>query len=427
MTQRALILHPYLKRPQNSSLQSRTVEGLLAEAKGLAKAINLEIFEAEPVALNKQIPATYIGKGKVEEYQYIISSNEIDLVIIDTSISPIQQRNLETAWKCKVIDRTALILEIFGARAQTKEGRLQVELASLDYQKSRLVRSWTHLERQRGGSGFLGGPGETQIESDRRAIRDKMGRIRNQLKKVVKTRTLHRTARKKIPYPIVALAGYTNAGKSTLFNLVTDAEVLAKDILFATLDPTMRVLKLPSGQKIILSDTVGFISNLPTELVAAFSATLEEVVEADIIIHVRDISDPDTQIQKEDVFKVLGNLVNEETLAASIIEAQNKIDLLNEESQQEIFNRCKSEDNVVAISAINKTGIEYLLNTIDKKIQLSHRTETLSIKVSFGKTLAWIHANAEVIDHAQEEDIITLTIRIAGKEWGRLQTMDGIV
>ncbi|MDG2284806.1 MAG: GTPase HflX, partial [Alphaproteobacteria bacterium] len=331
---RAIVLHPDVATRASGDTPGREAEERLEEALGLARAIDLDIEYSEVVRVNKPRPATLFGMGVVERFEQFIEASEIEVVIIDRPLSPIQQRNLERAWHCKVIDRTALILEIFGARARTHEGRLQVELAAQTFQRSRLVRSWTHLERQRGGAGFLGGPGESQIELDRRQIDDRIIQLKRGLERVVKTRSLHRAARKRTPYPIVAFVGYTNAGKSTLFNRLTESDVFAQDMLFATLDPTMRRLTLPSGREIILSDTVGFISDLPTHLVAAFRATLEEVLEADIIVHVRDISHPETEYQKQDVEAVLDDLrVLERMRSGRSLEVLNKIDLMAAEDR----------------------------------------------------------------------------------------------
>jgi GTP-binding protein HflX len=421
--QRVLIIHPTLKAHAAEGL--RSLESKLEEAEGLALAINLNIISAQIVHLQRITPATYIGSGKVEEIKDFIKANEIDLAIIDTSITPGQQRNLETEWGCKVIDRTALILEIFGARAQTKEGSLQVELASLEYQKSRLVRSWTHLERQRGGSGFLGGPGETQIESDRRELRERIIKIKKQLQKVVQTREIHRKARQKMPYEIVALVGYTNAGKSTLFNYLTGAEVLAEDKLFATLDPTMRLIELPSGHKIILSDTVGFISDLPTELVAAFRATLEEVVESHLMIHVRDIANDDTAEQKNDVLEVLKNLGLEKQMQEDMIEVLNKIDALDDHHQQ-LVKELTNSDNIIAISSKTGYGVNNLLAAIDLKLSKGNKKTAIDIPCANGQAIAWVYAHAEVLEQSESEGIMHFTVSISEKELGRLQKiLDG--
>ena len=347
--------------------------------------------------MSRRRPATLIGSGIVGEIAEEIEANEIGLIVIDGALTPIQQRNLEKAWKCKVIDRTALILEIFGERAATREGRMQVELASLTYQRSRLVRSWTHLERQRGGYGFLGGPGESQIESDRRQIDDRVIRIKNDLEKVVRTRTLHRSARKKVPYPIVALVGYTNAGKSTLFNRLTKSTVDARDQVFATLDPTMRRLDMPSGKSIILSDTVGFISDLPTMLVAAFRATLEEVIEADVIIHVRDMANPDTEQQRDDVQAVLKDLDIDLDGDRHVFEALNKIDLMDGEARERLATALSRSDSV-AVSAVTGENVDGLIAAIDLMLASKEVIIDLSLDISDGASIAWLYQNGEVLD-----------------------------
>ncbi|MGB8121106.1 MAG: GTPase HflX, partial [Pseudolabrys sp.] len=362
-TGRAIVIEPWLKRPPlrgaiRSSSHERTPEARLGEAVGLARAIDLTVVEAGLVTLNEIRPATYIGKGKVDEIAGLAKSLSASVVVMDCPVSPVQQRNLEKAWSTKVIDRTGLILEIFGRRARTREGALQVELAHLTYQKSRLVRSWTHLERQRGGFGFLGGPGETQIEADRRVIEERIARIESELDKVKRTRKLHRDSRKRVPYPIIALVGYTNAGKSTLFNRITAASVLSADMLFATLDPTLRAVQLPHGARVILSDTVGFISDLPTMLVAAFRATLEEVIEADVILHVRDISHDDSEAQSHDVGKVLGEL-GIESSDRRLLEVWNKIDSLNSDQRLRVSNLAERQQDrsyPLLVSALNGEG-----------------------------------------------------------------------
>ena len=385
----------------------RSLASRIEEATGLARAISLNVVEAFGVSIRKQRPATLFGKGKVEEIGDLISEAEAGLAIIDYAISPVQQQNLETAWNCKVLDRTALILEIFGERAQTREGRAQVELAHLNYQKGRLVRSWTHLERQRGGLGFVGGPGETQIEADRRMISERINRLEKQLEKIQRTRTLHRSKRQKVPYPVVALVGYTNAGKSTLFNKVTGAKVFAKDLLFATLDPTLRQLDLPDGTKVILSDTVGFVSNLPTHLIAAFRATLEEVIEADLIVHVRDISDPDTNVQSRDVYQVMEQLGVNCDDNQRILEAWNKVDLLSEE-QRDSINRLRTgqggQREPVLISSLTGDGVDTLLGEIENRISSRDNVLEITLDVmSMGK-LNWVYENTRVLEREDKED-----------------------
>ncbi len=390
-----------------------SAESRLAEAVGLAAAINLDVVYSEIVRLKVIKPSTYIGQGVLDRLTAEIAERRIELLIMDTSLSPIQQRNLEKKLGIKVIDRTALILEIFGERAQTKEGKLQVELAHLTYQRSRLVRSWTHLERQRGGAGFLGGPGETQIELDRRIIDDKILRIKKDLEKVKQTRRIQRSARKRIPYPVVALVGYTNAGKSSLFNRLSSADVLAKDMLFATLDPAMRKIKLPSGREVILSDTVGFISDLPHELIMAFRATLEEVLSADIIVHVRDIANPDTKEQKQDVISVLESLglSNVEEMD-NYIELLNKIDLLSPSERTDLHQRYNNKDNIIPVSAISGEGTDDFLKKIDSLLSAQAKNIRLKISVSDGKQLAWLHQNTEVLSLKTQNDVIDAEVKM---------------
>ncbi|MDH5556664.1 MAG: GTPase HflX [Alphaproteobacteria bacterium] len=380
-------------------MRARDPELRLEEAVGLAEAIELDVVHAETVRTKKVRPSTFLGKGAVDQFTDLIEAQEIGVVIVDTALAPIQQRNLERAWNTKVIDRTGLILEIFGARARTHEGRLQVELAALNYQRSRLVRSWTHLERQRGGAGFLGGPGESQLEIDRRLIGDRITRLRRELDEVKRTRTLHRAARKRVPYPVVALVGYTNAGKSTLFNRLTNSAVMAQDMLFATLDPTMRSLELPSGRNIVLSDTVGFISELPTQLVAAFQATLEEVLEADLIVHVRDIASPDSEAQKSDVEDVLAELGLE---AARPIEALNKLDVLDAEERSVVENRTTRDPDSIALSALAGAGCGDLLEAIDRRLSENRHVVNLDIDLSDGAALAWLYSHGEVLERQDE-------------------------
>jgi GTP-binding protein HflX len=366
--------------------------------------------------------ATLFGSGQVETIAAAASEAEAELIIIDAPITPIQQRNLETATKAKVIDRTGLILEIFGERAATAEGRLQVELAHLDYQAGRLVRSWTHLERQRGGFGFLGGPGETQIEADRRLIRDRMAKLRKELEQVSRTRSLHRARRQRAPWPVVALVGYTNAGKSTLFNRLTDADVMAENLLFATLDPTMREIDLPGFDKAILSDTVGFISDLPTQLVAAFRATLEEVISADLIIHVRDISHPDSDAQREDVEEVLKEIGAVGEGSAPLIEAWNKIDLLGGEDGDRIRAEAKRRDNVVLISALSGQGVGDMLNCVTDHLRKGAKVRKVCLPAGSGEAIAWLYANGEVLDQQSRDLETDYEVRMSDADWARFRT-----
>ncbi|AEO48203.1 small GTP-binding protein domain-containing protein [Rhodospirillum rubrum F11] len=414
---RAAVLHPFLRKGRPAA---RSPEARLAEANGLAEAISLDVALSETVPMARVVPATYIGGGAVERMAGIIAAEAISLVVVDTQLSPIQQRNLERAWACKVIDRTGLILEIFGERARTAEGQMQVELAHLTYQRSRLVRSWTHLERQRGGVGFLGGPGETQIELDRRLIGDRITRLRKDLEEVRRTRGLHREARARVPYPVVALVGYTNSGKSTLFNRLTAGGVLAKDMLFATLDPTMRSLDLPSGRKVILSDTVGFVSDLPHELVAAFRATLEEVKAADVIVHVRDIAGIDSDAQKADVEVVLREMELDERVESGLIEALNKIDLLDSERQAQLVEDTAGRDTLVPVSAVTGAGTDALLARIDARLAESRIVLGLSIPLSDGATLAWVYRKGEVLERHDDEEQAHLTVRLDPADIGRL-------
>ena len=434
----AIVLHPDLVR-QREGL--RTPDERLEEAVGLTAAIDLKITDAQIVPLSETRPATLFGTGKVEQIREQLdwASPRPGLVIVNAQLTPVQHRNLEKAWEAKVLDRTALILEIFGARAQTKEGRLQVDLAHLNYQRSRLVRSWTHLERQRGGAGFLGGPGERQIEADRRILADKIVRLKAQIEDVRRTRTLQRAKRKKAPHPVIALVGYTNAGKSTLFNRMTGAGVMAEDLLFATLDPTMRAVDLPGVGRVILSDTVGFISDLPTDLVAAFRATLEEVLEADVILHVRDISHPETDAQKADVISVLGTIgIDDESTDAQVIEVWNKIDLLEAEDRQMALtiSRARSEqaegslsDPIrVAVSAYEGTNLDELFTAIDERLTLDFEHYTVVIGPADGAAEAWLHENGHIqeITETDQAGGRLISVRLGEKSAGQFESKFGL-
>ncbi len=404
---------------------SISAESRLEEAVGLALAINLDVVYSEIIKIRAIKPSTFIGQGIIDRLKTLFAEQEVELLIVDTALTPIQQRTLEQKLKIKVIDRTALILEIFGERAQTSEGKLQVELAHLTYQRSRLVRSWTHLERQRGGAGFLGGPGETQIELDRRIIDDKIIRIKKELEKVKQTRQIQRSARQRVPYPVVALVGYTNAGKSSLFNRLTEAGVFVKDLLFATLDPAMRKVRLPSGQEIILSDTVGFISDLPHELIMAFRATLEEVLSADVIVHVRDVANPDTREQKQDVLKVLESLglqnIEEQP---NYIELLNKIDLLDTPERVALLDRNAAKGNVVAVSAITGEGCDTFLRDVDCVLASGRKVAKIELPLNDGKIIAWLHANSEILSSCRNGDeTITYEVRIDNKSECKLNKL----
>ena len=400
---------------------SLSEEARLEEISGLALAIDLDVVFKEIVKVRTVKPATFIGQGAIEKIMPLPDQG-VELLIMDTALSPIQQRNLETKLGLKVIDRTALILEIFGERAQTREGKLQVELAHLTYQRSRLVRSWTHLERQRGGAGFLGGPGETQIELDRRLIDEKILRIKKNLEKVRLTRSIQRLARSRVPYPVIALVGYTNAGKSSLFNMLAHSDVLARDMLFATLDPSMRKLRLPSGREAILSDTVGFISDLPHELVMAFRATLEEVLNADLIVHVRDIAGESNREQKQDVIKVLESLGFEQIeQSGRYLEVLNKIDLLARETKADLV--CRHKPGTVLVSALSGEGKDALLQLLDDKLSQNFKTLELEVGVANGRLIAWIYENTEVLSRSMGEDRIRLKIRLDAVTEARLQKM----
>ncbi|MFT8419314.1 MAG: GTPase HflX [Acetobacter sp.] len=414
---RAAVILPWERSAHGQDV--RAAEARLEEAVGLTASIGLVIVRKAVLLLRMRRSATLLGKGQIDSLRIAVKADNIDVLVVDTKLTPAQQRNLETEFGCKVIDRTGLILDIFGARAATREGTLQVELAHLEYQRSRLVRLWTHLERQRGGFGFLGGPGETQIEADRRMIGERIVRLKKDLEQVRRTRGLHRQARKRVPFPVVALVGYTNAGKSTLFNALTGATVYAQDQLFATLDPTMRAIELPSGRQVILSDTVGFISDLPTELIAAFRATLEEVAEADIILHVRDIAHPDSATQKRDVLGVLQSMAKDNMLEQDwptrVIEVLNKVDLLGDQAA------ALHGEESVAISAITGDGLDRLLARIDQRITSGMEMVRYAMPLAEGAALAWLYQHGEVIDRQDREEETDITVRLLAEDRARFE------
>ena len=431
---KALVVGPYLTERaavRAAQIARKSVDGRefvrdpgarILEAEDLARAIDLDVVGHETVMLTQIRPATFMGTGKVDDIAARVREEEVGLVMVDCALSPVQQRNLEKAFGAKVIDRTGLILEIFGRRARTREGALQVELAHLGYQKSRLVRSWTHLERQRGGFGFLGGPGESQIETDRRLIQERVIRIERELETVKKTRGLHRKQRQDVPYPVVALVGYTNAGKSTLFNRLTQAEVLAKDMLFATLDPTLRAVRLPHGERIMLSDTVGFISDLPTQLVSAFRATLEEVISADVVLHVRDLSHEDTAAQSADVEHILEEL-GIEPHDPRIVEVWNKIDLLDDDRRMALINAARRgpvRQRPFVVSALTGEGVNDLLNGIEARLSASHTSFDLELPPEDGEGLSWLYAQTQIISREDSDDGMKLSVRVAPERTERL-------
>ncbi len=416
---RAIVVYPD-RQVQGAS---RDAESRLDEAAGLAAAIGIDVVDRVAIKVRAPKPATLFGSGQVEAIAARGRATDAELTIVDGALTPVQQRNLETATKTKVIDRTGLILEIFGERAASAEGRLQVELAHLDYQAGRLVRSWTHLERQRGGFGFLGGPGETQIEADRRLIRDRMAKLKKELDQVVRTRGLHRDRRRRAPWPVVALVGYTNAGKSTLFNRMTGAAVMAEDLLFATLDPTMREASMPGITKAILSDTVGFVSDLPTQLVAAFRATLEEVTSADLIVHVRDIAHPDSDAQAADVAQVLTDLgVIGSATATPVLEAWNKIDLLDTDTRDAITNEVARRDDVVMLSAIDGEGIATIARRAADILTATRKPHVLDVAADDGAALAWLHAHGNVEHQSGEGAVRTVSVRLTDADFARFSS-----
>lgn len=418
--ERAIIAVPELPREG----ARRSSDARAEEVVGLAEAIGIDIVGTRPLRVRTARPATLLGKGQVEEIAQVAKEKDARLLIVDAALTPIQQKNLEQEVGTKVIDRTGLILEIFGERAATAEGRLQVELAHLDYQAGRLVRSWTHLERQRGGFGFLGGPGETQIEADRRMIRDRMAKIRRELDQVKRTRSLHRDRRQRAPWPVIALVGYTNAGKSTLFNRLTGEAVFAEDLLFATLDPTMRDIRLPGFDKVILSDTVGFVSDLPTELIAAFRATLEEVASADLLVHVRNMAHPDREAQRDDVEDVLASLGLAQEGAPPRMEAWNKLDLLSHDERGRLSEEAARRKDVVPVSAVTGEGLDELRKRLAECLRGGEQVHQIRIPATDGGRIAWLHARGEVIDQSVDADQLHLSVRLSPDNWARFQALE---
>lgn len=416
-----LIINPVTTGPDVESKNSRSSEDQAEEIESLTKAINLELLDTITCNVARIQPSHFLGKGKVEEIAALVEEREPDIVVFNQTLSPVQQRNLERDWKCKVIDRTGLILEIFGARAQTKEGRLQVDLAALEYQKSRLVRSWTHLERQRGGAGFMGGPGETQIELDRRMISEKISKLKKEIESVRKMRDLGRKSRQKVPFPIVALVGYTNAGKSTFFNRMTGADVFAQDLLFATLDTTLRKVDLPTGREIILSDTVGFISDLPTHLVAAFRATLEETLHADVIVHVIDVSREDYEAQREDVIEILESLDINYAEDQRIIELYNKTDMLDHDDLEELERAENHSDRIVLVSALKGNGVEKFYKRVDDILSAQHKHLIFELDAKDGKAQAWLHERGNVVDRTEKGNTLRVEVILSPEDLARFE------